>query len=148
MDNFTPLSRSRTRRGINEQASAWLNCVDGLPQVHNRLKTVAILNQNAVDVIRSQDGDKTLFYLDPPYPRETRSAPNVYRHEMGTGEHFALLWSLSEIKGKFILSGYHCSAYDWYASTFKWRRHEIEIDNKSGKGDSKNSRIECLWFNF
>ncbi|VTR95137.1 d12 class n6 adenine-specific dna methyltransferase : D12 class N6 adenine-specific DNA methyltransferase OS=Rhodopirellula sallentina SM41 GN=RSSM_03350 PE=4 SV=1: MethyltransfD12 [Gemmata massiliana] len=38
MDHFTPLSRTRTRRGMNEQASAWLGAIDGLGVVHSRLK--------------------------------------------------------------------------------------------------------------
>lgn len=37
MDTFAPTSRNRTRRGMNEQVSAWLNAVEGLPKVHERL---------------------------------------------------------------------------------------------------------------
>ena len=33
MDTFAPLSRRRTRRGMNEQCSAWWNAVEGLPAV-------------------------------------------------------------------------------------------------------------------
>ncbi len=47
MDNFAPLSRNRTRRGRNEQVSAWLSAVDGLGQVHQRLQRVALLNRPA-----------------------------------------------------------------------------------------------------
>ena len=64
--DFATLSRLRTRRQMNEQASAWLTAVEGLPEIHARLKRVAILNDNAVDVIRTQDGPSTLFYCDPP----------------------------------------------------------------------------------
>lgn len=38
MKDFAPLSRTRTRRGMNEQASAWLTTIEGLPEVHERLK--------------------------------------------------------------------------------------------------------------
>ncbi|HET6573043.1 MAG TPA: DNA adenine methylase, partial [Fimbriiglobus sp.] len=55
LDTFAPLSRSRTRRGMNEQASAWLSAVDGLPAVHARLRRVVILNRDARDVIRQED---------------------------------------------------------------------------------------------
>ena len=34
---FATLSRNRTRRKQNEQASAWWNCVEALPAVHARL---------------------------------------------------------------------------------------------------------------
>jgi hypothetical protein len=34
MDTFATLSRRHTRRGMNEQCSAWWNAVEGLPDVH------------------------------------------------------------------------------------------------------------------
>ena len=69
--SFATLSSNRTRRRMNEQASAWLTAIDGLPAVHARLQRVVILNQDALQVIKNQDGEKTLFYLDPPYLAET-----------------------------------------------------------------------------
>lgn len=48
MDSFAPLSRNRTRRGMNEQFAAWLSAIEGLPEVRDRLIRVAILNKPAV----------------------------------------------------------------------------------------------------
>ena len=73
--DFATLSRNRTRRMQNEQASAWWNCVEGLPAVSARLRRVVILNEPAIDVIRREDGERTLYYLDPPYLHETRVQP-------------------------------------------------------------------------
>ena len=67
---------------MNEQASAWLNAVDGLASVHARLKRVVILCRDALEVIRRQDGPKTLFYLDPPHLHSTRASTGNYAHEM------------------------------------------------------------------
>ncbi len=75
MEDFAPLSRTRTRRRMNEQCSAWLTAVEGLIEVHGRLKRVVILNRPALEVIRQEDGPQTLFYLDPPYLHQTRAAP-------------------------------------------------------------------------
>lgn len=83
--DFATLSRNRTRRGMNEQVSSWLSAIEGLQDAHERLKRVVITNHDALDVIKSQDGEKTLFYLDPPYLHETRSATKCYEHEMTTG---------------------------------------------------------------
>ena len=80
--DFATLSRNRTRRQMNEQASAWWTCVEGLPAVSARLRRVVVLNQPALEVIRQQDGPATLFYLDPPYLHETRASPGTYKHEM------------------------------------------------------------------
>ncbi len=112
MNCFAPLSRMRTRRGMNEQASAWLNAVEGLPVIHNRLKRVAILNRKAPDVIRQQDGPGTLFYLDPPYLGETRACDSVYSHEMTTSEHAELLDIIRECVGQITLSGYPSGMYE------------------------------------
>ena len=48
---FATLSRNRTRRGMNEQSSAWLNGVEGLADVHDRLKRVVVLCDDALKVI-------------------------------------------------------------------------------------------------
>jgi hypothetical protein len=112
MDAFAPLSRARTRRGMNEQASAWLGAVDGLPAVHARLSRVVLLNRDAVDVIQSQDGPGTMFYLDPPYLTATRAAPGVYRHELTADDHRRLLGAVKAVEGKVILSGYPSDLYD------------------------------------
>jgi DNA adenine methylase len=106
MDTFAPLSRTRTRRGMNEQVSSWLTAVEGLPAIHERLKRVVILNRSAIEVIRQQDGPGTLFYCDPPYLCQTRSAPDVYAHEMTEAQHRELLDLLLTVEGKVMLSGY------------------------------------------
>ncbi len=86
LDTFAPLSRQRIRRGMNEQASAWWNAVDGLAHVHIRLQRVVILNRPALEVIKQQDGPGTLFYCDPPYLPKTRTVPDVYTHEMSENQ--------------------------------------------------------------
>jgi len=148
MDTFAPLSRTRTRRGMNEQASAWLNAIEGLPAVHERLKRVVILNRDALDVIRQQDGTDTLFYLDPPYLHETRKATEVYDHEMTKEQHEALLSHLLMLEGKFILSGYRSELYDYYAEQGGWRREEFELPNNAAGGKSKRRMTEVVWMNY
>ncbi len=148
MRDFATLSRNRTRSRINEQASAWLNVVQGLPDVHQRLRGVVILNQNAIDVIRKQDGDKTLFYCDPPYVHETRATTGEYAFEMTADEHMKLLDTLSAIEGKFMLSGYPSDLYTKWERQHSWSRHEFQIDNKAASGKVKEKKTECLWCNF
>lgn len=146
-ESFAPLTRRRTRRGMNEQASAWLNAVEGLPAVHERLKRVVILNRPAVEVIRSQDGEQTCFYVDPPYLPETRTNPDVYRHEMSPEDHVELLEALRSCKGKVLLSGYWSELY--HLALTGWSRHDFTIPNHASKGKAqKRSMTECVWTNF
>lgn len=148
MDSFAGITRNRTRRGMNEQVSAWLNCIEGLPDIHARLKRVLILNDDALTVIRKQDGLRTLFYLDPPYLHETRATTGEYAHEMTKDQHNSLLVELSMVKGKFLLSGYRSDLYDNAARTFGWNRHEIRINNHAAGGKTKRIMTECVWANF
>jgi DNA adenine methylase len=148
MKNFAPLSRTRTRRGMNEQASAWINAVDGLRAVHARLRRVVILNHDALKVIAQQDGPETLFYLDPPYAHETRASTDVYAHEMTGDQHAELLTQLAGIKGKFLLSGYDCDLYRRHESAHGWRRRVFDLPNNSAGGDTKRRMQEVVWANY
>lgn len=146
MESFAPLSRTRTRRGMNEQASAWLAAVDGLPAVHARLKRVVILNRDALDVIRQQDGPDTLFYLDPPYEPGTRASADVYAHEMSQEGHHNLLTLVRRCKGRVMLSGYRSAMYDDLLS--KWSRTDFDLPNNSAGGSAKRRMTESVWTNF
>lgn len=146
MDGFAPLSRTRTRRAMNEQASAWLNAVDGLPLVHARLKRVVILNRDALDVIMTQDGPDTLFYLDPPYIHSSRATTGEYAHEMTDDQHRELLGTIRHCQGKVMISGYRSDMYD--GELFEWNRHQFRLANSAAGGDTKKVMTECVWCNF
>ena len=136
---------------MNEQVSSWLTAIEGLPEVHERLKRVVILNDDAIKVIKQQDGPTTLFYLEPPYLHETRSgqgANNDYQYEMTYQQHDRLLETLHECKGSFILSGYRSELYDDWKDTCNWRRVSIKIDNKASAKKTKDIKTECLWMNY
>jgi len=146
MKAFTGITKTRTRRGMNNEVSAWLTAVEGLPAVHARLRRVLILNRPALEVIQSQDGPDTLMYLDPPYLSETRSAPDVYAHEMTAEQHADLLELVTTCKGKVMLSGYRSALYD--SRLGQWNRHDFDIANHAAGGDSKRRMTECVWCNF
>lgn len=147
--DFATLSRNRTRGRRNEQANSWLSAVEGLPEIHERLQGVVILNRDAISVIKQQDGEHTLFYCDPPYLHETRSTTKEYgEHEMSEEQHCELLMALNAIKGKFMLSGYHSDLYDAWAKQQGMNCHERVIDNKASSAKSKEKKTECVWTNF
>jgi DNA adenine methylase len=146
LDCFASLSRNRTRRGMNEQASAWLSAVAGLPAVHARLRRVVVLNRPALDVLHSQDGPKTLFYLDPPYLPATRSAPRVFGAEMTKADHREMLEVVGGLKGRVLLSGYPSPLYDKCLAG--WNRHDFNLPNHAAGGRSKRRMTEVVWCNF
>jgi DNA adenine methylase len=145
-DVFAPLTRKRVRRRMNEQASAWLSAVKGLAAVHERLKRVVILNRDALEVIRQHDGPETLYYCDPPYLPRTRTAPDVYGHEMTAAQHGELLDLLTGCQGQVMLSGYPSALYDDALSS--WNRHTFDLPNNAAGGKTKRRETEVLWCNF
>lgn len=146
--SFHPTTRTRTRRGMSEQASAWMSAVDGLEEVHQRLRRVVIQRRDVLECIRGEDGPATLFYLDPPYLPETRTAPDVYAYEMTPAQHFDLLETLARIEGRFVLSGYRSTMYDDAARRHSWRWVERSRANSAAGGTTKRVMTECLWLNY
>jgi DNA adenine methylase len=146
MDGFATLSKTRTRGNRNEQVNAWLRAVEGLADVHARLQGVVILNRDALEVIRQQDGPGTLFYLDPPYLHETRVCTDGYAHEMTEAQHRELLELLVRVEGKVLLSGYPSALYD--TALAHWNRNTHRAVADSGGGAEKGGRVEVLWANF
>jgi DNA adenine methylase len=146
MKGFTPMTRKRTRRRMNGNVSEWLSAVDGLPEVHARLRRVVLENRPALDLIKSEDTPGTLFYCDPPYLHETRTTTDAYAHEMTRADHEVLLATLLQCQGKVMLSGYPSELYD--RSLEGWTRHTFNLPNNVAGGKSKQQMTEVLWCNF
>lgn len=145
--DFTTISKTRTRRGMNELPSAWLGAIEGLRDVHARLMRVVILNRPALDVIQQNDRAGTLTYADPPYLHETRATADSYgKHEMSRDDHVKLLDVLRQCRGKVALSGYPNELYDSFLHD--WNRHDHSIPNHAAGGDTKRRMTECVWCNF
>ncbi|MDM4014674.1 DNA adenine methylase [Roseiconus lacunae] len=146
--DFATMSRSRTRRGMNEQVSSWLSAIDGLEEAHKRLQRVVIYCEDAVSIIEKEDSPHSFFYCDPPYLSSTRVVSNAYNCEMDDASHGSLLDMLGQVEGKFALSGYRSKLYDSAAARFGWNRTDIEIDNKASGKKSKPKKIESVWTNY
>lgn len=146
-DYCTPTRR--TRRGMNEQVSAWLTAVDGLPDVHQRLRRVEVWNRPAIEAIKKLDGPDLLVYADPPYLHETRSSTGEYGDfEMKPFDHLDLLGCLAGMQGKFMLSGYHSYGYDQFAKQEGWRCVEFDLPNNASSKATKERKVECVWMNY
>jgi DNA adenine methylase len=108
---------------------------------------VAVLNDDALHVISSQDGPETLFYLDPPYLHQTRTTTHEYgEYEMGEDDHRRLLELIVQAEGKVMLSGYRSALYDGLLAG--WARHDFDLPNNAAGGASKRRMTECVFCNF
>lgn len=138
--------RSNANRSGTTPAHDWLNWPKQIPDFVERLQGVVIENRQASEIILQHDTPQTLFYVDPPYVWETRSAyangeRHLYKHEMDDNAHRALAGTLNEVQGMVVLSGYPCELYDGelYAD---WHRHE-----RKHLADGARERTEVLWLN-
>lgn len=61
-----------------EKTSRWRNGIAKLPLIRERMMRVHIDNRDALEVIKYWDTPDTVFYIDPPYPHETRATKNLY----------------------------------------------------------------------
>jgi DNA adenine methylase len=121
--------------------------VQGLPAVCERLGRVLFENRPALDLIRSEDDSGTLFYLDPPYPHETRRTTDAYAaSEMTEADHWELLDLVKQVQGKVMLSGYPRELYD--EALAGWSRHTFDLPNHAAGGAAKRRMTEVLWCNF
>jgi DNA adenine methylase len=138
------------------RVSSWLTMIDGLDDVHARLRTAQIEHADFRDVLETYDRPDTLAYLDPPYLAETRSGGG-YTHEMTEQDHRDIAEILLGLKGMAILSGYQHALYQPLESA-GWRRVDFSVFARSvgttkgagriGEGALRNdTRTESLWIN-
>lgn len=136
----------RTRRQMAESVSKYLSAIDGLEQVAERLRTVAIEDRPAVEVVRKFDAPDALIYCDPPYVPETRYGGKAatYGKEMSFDDHIELLDALLACQAKVIISGYPCALYD--EKLAGWRK--LEMAATSHLVNSGEARTEVMWLNW
>jgi DNA adenine methylase len=146
--SFATLSKKRIRRGMNEQVSAWLSAVEGLPDIHARIKRVVLRNAPALAVIKSEDGPDTFFSIDPPYLPETRVTTDAYKHEMTYEDHVDLLARLGKLQGRFMLHGYPSDLYEATERLNGWRHVDFAMPNNASSAKEKEIKIERVWMNY
>lgn len=134
--------RANSNRSGTTPAHDWAHWPDNVPAFVERLRGVVIESRDAKEIIRQHDSEKTLFYVDPPYPHGTRGDAKRARYhtEMTDGEHASLSEYLHGVRGMVAVSGYRCDLYDELYSG--WRREE-----RQAYADGAKRRIECLWIN-
>ena len=137
--------------GMSKQVSAWINGIDKLKEVANRLLRIQMENLPALEVIKKYDTQDTLFYCDPPYPKESKNSKG-YSLEMSNDGHIQLAEMLHNIQGKVAMSGYRCNLLDELYSD--WNRVESPKKHRSSFFHSRHSnsaskrKREVLWTNY
>lgn len=143
-ENFT--WSDELRRGMPRFESTWKRVLEEtLPNFAQRIRNVLFLNVSAVKLIREIDSPDALFYLDPPYLKDTRVAKEMYKHEMSHADHVEMLSAIQNHRSHIFLSGYHHPLYD--EALKGWACKEFDVAINIATKDAQSRRIECLWMN-
>jgi len=135
--------RASSNKSGTTPAHDWANFSEIISQITARLQGVCIERRPALQVVASHDSPETLFYVDPPYVRETREQRqrSVYRFELSDRQHRNLGRALLTLEGMVVISGYACDLYDRELFA-DWLRVERPCN-----ADGARPRIEVLWIN-
>lgn len=124
----------------------FINKVDMLPIIADRIRLIQIEKYPAIKVLELYDSPNTLFYVDPPYPHESRTKHNIYKYEMGVNDHRELAAILMKAKGLVAVSGYDC---DLMEELYRgWHKHKEKIKSVNYNPGVKGTRQEVLWTNY
>lgn len=136
--------RANSNRSHTTPAHDWAHYPEHLGRFVDRLQGVVIEHRPASEVIAQHDGPETLFYIDPPYPHETRNMRRgnaAYAKEMTVDDHRALIAQLRTVAGMVVVSGYPCALYDKELVP-DWDRH-----TRKHFADGARARTEVIWRN-
>lgn len=136
------LTKTHANARYGETVSKWLNSIDKLPFIIDRLKQIQIENRNYDHLIKSMDFDGAFFYCDPPYPAESRVSGNDYEHEFSVKEHKKLSKILHNVKGKVMISGYDCLTMQKLYGD--WNFVNLHQNNQLRRIGVE----ECIWMNY
>ena len=117
-----------------DEAGLFAYGVDGLADVAERLRSVVIECQEALEVMAHYDSPETLFYLDPPY-----NAKGIQLYRNGI-DHESLLEACLSLEGFCIISGYRSDLYADRLAGWHVERLETKVACFRHKPVT-----ECLW---
>lgn len=136
--------RLAARFNMPQGVSRFIGKVNMLSDIADRIRQIQIENYPAIRVLELYDSPNTLFYVDPPYPHESRTKHNIYKYEMSEKDHRDLAAKLNDVKGLVAVSGYEC---DLMEELYKgWIKYKEKVKTVNYNGLS--TRQEVLWTNY
>ena len=115
--------------------------------ITKRLERTQIESNDACTVIKSRDAIDAFHYVDPPYYNSNMGHYSNY----SKADYIRLLETLSNIKGKFLLSSYpsdildeHITKNTWYTKTIT----KVLSASKGITGQKRKTKVEVLTANY
>ncbi|MBX7226402.1 MAG: DNA adenine methylase [Chitinophagales bacterium] len=111
--------------------------------LQKRLENANIESRDACHIITSRDTKQTFFYCDPPYFNADMGHYKGYTEQ----DFERLLKTLSNIKGKFLLSSYPSELLTKYIKKYNWHTKSITQKHKIVLHEPKE-KTEVLTANY
>lgn len=115
--------------------------------ISKRIENTQIENTDALKVIQNRDMEDAFHYVDPPYIDSNQGHYGGYHIE----DYKKLLETLSDVKGKFLLSSYPSEILSKYTTKNGWHTLVFEKPlsaQKSVAGKPRPRKIEVLTANY
>lgn len=126
----------------NSPVKRMINRREELNIAAERLVNVQIECTDAIRIIESRDSESAFFYVDPPYFNSDCGHYDGYTED----DFRELLQTLSQIRGKFLLSSYPSDVLDVFTQQYGWYTVKKEMRIDAGKTNRK--KIEVLTANY
>jgi DNA adenine methylase len=130
---------------MGKSVSDFLSAIDRLPELHQRLSKVIVLNRSGIDVINRYNLPNVFIYCDPPYVQSTRGETR-YIVDMDDEMHNQFLDSVINANSKILISGYDCPLYDRLTEN-GFTKINFDVNTVSGNRKPK-TKVETLWKNY
>ena len=111
-----------------------------------RIQNVQIECTDAIRIITNRDHEGAFIYCDPPYYNSDCGHYDGYTLD----DFETLLKTLSNVKGKFLMSSYPSEILTKYTKEHKWFTKSIEqsVSVANGTGKPAKKKIEVLTANY
>lgn len=115
-------------------------------ELRDRLVGVQIECTDALKILKLRDTEDTFHYVDPPYFNSNMGHYKGYSEQ----DFRELLDTLSECKGKFLLSSYPSDILSIYAQKHGWYQKEIiqRVSANRSKSSKQRRKVELLTANY
>ncbi|MFA6261063.1 MAG: DNA adenine methylase [Bacteroidia bacterium] len=131
-----------SRYNVSQSVARLLSKIEGLHLVVEELRHIQIECRDFRHILSKYDGENTLFYVDPPYVRTTRSGHISYKHELSDQDQRELISILNELKGHYLLSGYENEIYETH---LKYKGKQTSHHHKT---NALKRTTEVVWSNY
>jgi len=134
------------RRKMSKSTSDFLSCIDRLPELHDRLSKIIILNRDGLALINKYKDEGNVFmYCDSPYFQDTRTSTR-YIVDMDNEQQKEYINTVIDSKSKILISGYDCDLYDKLVEN-GFTKIQFDVKTVNGIGKPKTN-TETLWKNY